>query len=145
MFDNIETIFDDKERLLKKLKKHTYVQYMEEFRSAYGHFFDEMTELIENSDDKERDLKLISDTLIEAVNNRFSKNGKIKGRVMADLNFYMIYYTFPAILLTEKECADEIAAAICTKWGESFKDSKIGYTTYEKLLGAFKTKIWGIF
>ena len=57
----------------------------------------------------------------------------------------MIYFVFPAILLTEHESANDIADAICKKWGETFKDSKIGYTTYDKLYESFRNQIFGIF
>lgn len=57
----------------------------------------------------------------------------------------MIYYVFPGILKTDYENASMIADGICTEWGETFKDSKIGYTDYDTLYQSFKEKIFGIF
>ena len=76
---------------------------------------------------------------------RYEKNGKIKGSLQADLNFFMIYYVFPAILMTQSDHAKLMADTLCETWGKSFKGGKIGYTDYETLHKSFKEKIFGIF
>ena len=83
----------------------------------------------------------------ESVEHEFasSKNGRISGPLQLDLNFFMIYYVFPAILMTEHEDAVLIADQIRDEWGNRFKDSKIQYTDYDSLYGAFREKIFGIF
>ena len=65
--------------------------------------------------------------------------------VQTDLNFFMIYYVFPAILLTEHDDAKLIADHLCSRWGEKFKNSKIQYTDYDSLYVSFREKIFGIF
>ena len=62
-----------------------------------------------------------------------------------DLNFFMIYYVFPAILMTQYDDAKLMADTLCETWGNSFKGAKIGYTDYETLHESFKEKIFGIF
>lgn len=57
----------------------------------------------------------------------------------------MIYYVFPAILMTEYKDAKIIADHLRDEWGRRFKDSKIEYTDYDSLYGAFREKIFGIF
>ena len=69
----------------------------------------------------------------------------MNGRTQADLNFFMIYYVFPAILLVENENVTLIADAIRDEWRKAFKNSQISYTDYESLLGSFREKIFGIF
>ena len=61
------------------------------------------------------------------------------------MNFFMIYYVFPAILMTRSACADQVAKAVRDQWSRSFKNSDIGYTDYDSLLGAFNEKIFGLF
>ena len=89
--------------------------------------------------------KEISKVFIAAVKERFEKKGKIKGYIQMDLNFFMIYYVFPAILMTQHEEAKLIADTLCEDWGNSFKDSKIGYTDYDTIYNSFKEKIFGLF
>ena len=62
-----------------------------------------------------------------------------------DLNFFMIYYVFPAILMTQSDNAKMMADTLCETWGKSFKDSKIAYTDYDSLYSSFREKIFGIF
>ncbi len=145
MLQQIETIFEDMEAMLKRIKKKTYEPRMNDFRDKYGHYFTEMTEYVDGKEDKEAAVAEVADAFIMAVKNHFEVKGKIGGRKQVDMNFFMIYYVFPAILLTEHPEADNLAKSICALWGDTFKDSKIGYTTFEKLNGAFRNKILGIF
>lgn len=145
MLDKVECIFDKMVPMLKKVKKKNYEQRMNDFREEYGHYIQEMIEYVENQEDKETAVGTIADVFVDKVKQSAQVNGKIGGRKQADMNFFMIYYVFPAILLTEHEEADNIAGAICKKWGATFKDSNIGYTTFEKLNESFRNKIFGIF
>ena len=145
MLNQVESIFDDMIAMLKKIKKKTYEPRMKDFRERYGHYFTEMTEYLDRMEDKEQAAQDVADAFVAAVKSHAEVKGKIGGRKQVDMNFFMIYYVFPAILLTEHENADDIAQAICKKWGKTFKDSNIGYTTYEKLNESFRNKIFGIF
>ena len=145
MLNQVESIFDDMAAMLKKIKKKTYEPRMKDFRERHGHYFTEMTEYLDSMEDKEQAAQDVADAFVEAVKAHAEVKGKIGGRKQVDMNFFMIYYVFPAILLTEHENAKDIADAICKKWGKTFKDSNIGYTTYEKLNESFRNKIFGIF
>ena len=59
--------------------------------------------------------------------------------------YFMIYYVFPAVLLVERDSKDLIASSIQEAWAAKFKDSNIGYTSYDKIYGGFREKIFGIF
>lgn len=146
MLEKIETIFDNKETMMKHLKKAGYIQNMEEFRNKHGHYFDEMVSLVDSADDKAQAAKEIADNFTGKVKqanlNRF---GRVMGKTQADLNLFMVYYVFPAILLTENQSAKEVCDAICTSWALTFPKNNIGYTTYEALVPQFKEKIFGIF
>lgn len=145
ILQGVETIFDDMLAMMKNLKKVRYEKYMEEFRDKYGHFFTEMTSYVEGADDPGTAASEIAISFVDSVQNRYTVKGKIKSRTQADLNFFMIYYTFPAILLTKSPTSTLIADTICAEWGKRFKNSNIGYTTYEKIHDSFRTKILGIF
>lgn len=145
MLEQVSCIFDNKEAMLKKIKKKNYETRMKEFQEQYGHFFTEMTDYMESKEDKAEAAAEIADAFISDVQNRFQKKGKIGGRTQVDMNFFMIYFFFPALLLTKHEDAKTVADAVCKKWGKTFKDSNIGYTTYEKLNDSFRNKIFGIF
>ena len=145
MLNQVESMFDNMVGMLKKIKKKTYEPRMKGFRVKYNNYFTEMTEYMDSMEDKQQAAEDIADAFVAAVRAGAEKNGKIGGRKQVDMNFFMIYYVFPAILLTEHENAKEIADAICAKWGKTFKNSEIGYTTYEKLYDSFRNKIFGIF
>lgn len=147
MLEQVGSIFEQMIPMLKKLKQKTYEPRMQEFRETYGHFYQEMTDYIDSQDEKEAAIDLVAATFVQQVQKTATEQGKgkISGRRQVDMNFFMIYFGFPALLLTEHPQADALAGAICKKWGETFKDSQIGYTTFEKLNGSFRNKIFGIF
>lgn len=146
MLDHVETMFDSIPDMLKKLKKRSYESNMELFRKRNASYFDEIIQYVETQENKEEASATVAGLLADAAERRFAgSNGKIKPRQQADLNFFMIYYTFPAILLTENENADLIDKSICNEWARRFKDSKISYTDYDSIYNTFNEKILGIF
>lgn len=140
-------MFDDMKNMMKHLKKKNYEKNMEKFIQEYGHYFSEMTEYVSNAQDKEIAAKEVADCFANDVQEKFAagRKNKIPQYMQADLNFFMIYYVFPAILKTEHAECKLIADAICSEWGARFKDSKIGYTDYDTLYSSFREKIFGIF
>lgn len=144
MLDYVEKMFDGMEYMIHDLRKPSYQKNMEIFREKNGHFFREMIQYVEQSTDKEAAAKEIADCITDAVNNSFTKKGKIHSRTQVDLNFFMIYYVFPAILLTESEDATLIADHIRDTWAAKFKNSNIQYTDYDRIYGSFHNKLFGI-
>lgn len=144
MLYQIETMFDDMEKKTRKLKKQKYEEIMETFMADNEAYFLEMETYLAK-ENPEAAAKEISKTIIDAVKSRYEVKGKIKGTVQTDLNFFMIYYVFPAILKRGHEQAKLLADTLCETWGNSFKDSKIGYTDYDTLYNSFREKIFGIF
>lgn len=147
MLDHVEIVFNNMKPMMKKLKKASYKQNMDGFVEDYGHYFREMTELTENAENKDQVAKEIAKVFVESVERKFAspKNGRIGGPLQLDLNFFMIYYVFPAILMTEHKDAVLIADHLRDEWGNRFRDSKIQYTDYDTLYGAFREKIFGLF
>lgn len=144
MLDQVESIFDNMLDMMKKLKKTSYEVNMKTFREVHGHYFEEMTQYVEKSKDREAAAAEVAQVFIDAVTKRFSVKGKIRSRTQADLNFFMIYYFFPALLLTENEARDLVARSIRDKWASSFKESNINYADYDKIYSGFREKIFGI-
>ena len=145
MLENIELIFTDQEQMLKKLKKSSYEANMERFRREQGHFIDEMINTVKEAEDKDAASSVVGKAFADGVFDVFSVKGKINGRKQADMNFFMIYYVFPAILLTNEECADSLCTGIKDAWNSRFRDTNISYTDYDSLYNAFRNKIFGIF
>ncbi len=147
MLENVETMFDNMRDMLKKLKKKSYEDNMEQFLKKNDHYFQEMTEYMDATDEKEKAAGEIAAILGQCVEDTFGKGAKkkIPSSTQADINFFMIYYVFPAILKTGHGDCRLLADGICTEWKERFKNSAISYTDYDSLYGAFKEKVFGIF
>lgn len=146
MLQGIETIFENKAKMIGHLKKKSYEENTEAFLKKNGHYFHEMAEYVGQAEDKQAAAQEIGECLVKAVEMQFSnKKGKIDAHTQVDLNFFMIYYVFPSILSVEHEDVKIIADGVCKVWGKSFKDSNIQYTDYDTLYGAFRDKIFGIF
>lgn len=145
MLEGVEKIFENMQTMMKKLKKASYEKNMIGFREEHGHYFSEMMEYMEAAEDKEGAAKEIASDFVDRVERNYTVRGKINGRVQADLNFFMIYYTFPAILMTGSDHAKMVADAVCGEWGDRFRNSRINYADYDTIHSGFREKILGIF
>lgn len=144
MLHHAEMMFDDMKYMIHNLRKPSYKRNMEVFREKNGHYFQEMVQYTKQGMDKKAAAKEIADCITDAVKDRFSKRGKINSRTQTDLNLFMIYYVFPAILLTESEDATLIADTMRDTWAAKFKNSNIQYADYDRIYGAFQERIFGI-
>ena len=144
MLQQVESIFENMAPMLKGLKKKSYETNMKAFREKNNEFFFGLMDQLKMGN-KEVIAKHLSNSFVMAVKQIFEKNGKIKGKLQMDLNFFMIYYVFPSILMTQSDDAKLMADTLCETWGNSFKDGKIGYTDYDTLYESFKEKIFGLF
>ena len=148
MLEQAGTMFDNMEAMMYRLKKKAYKERMGEFREKNQEILAEMTELVERAEESERD-EMAAQTakaFADAVEARFAKRGKISGRSQMDINLFMIYFVFPAILLTQSEYAGLLADAVRDEWRGRFRDSaQINYTTYEEIYSTFQGKVLGLF
>ncbi len=145
MLQGIEGIFQDMQIMMKKLKKATYEKNMNAFLEENRHYFDEMAFYVAGAEDKEKAAGEIAKDFADKVEQKNTVKGRINGRLQADMNFFMIYYVFPAVLMADEVNGKLTADAICREWGARFKDSKIGYADYDTIYGGFREKIFGIF
>lgn len=147
MLEQAANMLENHKEMTNRLTRKKYEENMKAFRAEYGAVLAEMTVYTESAADKEAAAGEVAAAFTDAVQDAFAspKNGKIKGYLQVDLNLFMIYYVFPALLLTEHEDAKLIANAICKTWNKRFHDCNISYTDYETLLDGFCNKIFGIF
>lgn len=146
MLRNLETMFENMDDMIRNLKKKSYENHMMQFLEKNGHFFREMTDYVEASENKQDAAAEIAQRVGESVERRFSQGirRKVPSYVQADVRFFMIYYVFPALLKTEHEQCRLIADSICKEWKNRFKRSTIGYTDYDSLYESFREKAFGI-
>lgn len=145
MLQGIETIFDNKNEMLKHLKKKSFEENTKKFLAQNGHFFREMAEYTAQAEDKAAAAGEIGECIVKAVQGKFAnKHGKIDGRTQIDLNFFMIYYVFTNILRSGED-GQMIAEGVRDAWSKSFKDGDIQYTDYDSLYNSFREKIFGLF
>ena len=146
MLEQAGTMFDNMEAMMYRLKKKAYRERMEQFREKNGAVLAEMTDFVEQAANRDKAAAQMAKALADAVEERFAKRGKISGRSQMDINLFMIYFVFPAILLTQSECAGLLADAVRDEWRRRFRDSaQLGYTTYEEIYNTFQEKFLGLF
>ena len=146
MLNGVSQIFDNMSQMMKKLKKKSYEKNFAEFQSLAGQYLLEMTTYMTKASDKEAMAKELAVAFADDLDAKYEgPKKKIKGAILTDINFFMIYYVFPAILKTEHEEADTLATAICEEWASRHTNAPQGYTDYDTLYGSFKEKIFGIF
>lgn len=169
-------MFDDMEDMLNFIRKKVYGDRMDAFRRKNAQLLAEMVGFVEQAEtqnevavQKEAEVQnktevqeeaevqtepegrkkaaaQVAKAFADAVEARFAKRGKISSRRQMDINLFMIYYVFPAVLLTESACAVSVADALRDEWRGRFRDSaQLDYTTFEELNGSFRTKILGMF
>lgn len=145
MLERVESMFDNMLSMMKKLKKASYEKNMKEFRANYGHYFEEMTNCVEQREDKESAAKEVGESFVKAIDDAYAVKGKFKSHTEANLNLFLIYYVFPAILLTENPYAETVANGIRDAWRIKTKNDKFQYADYNKIYSSFREKIFGIF
>ena len=131
--------------LLKRLKKKRYEENMEWLRENYGHYFKEMTELMEKAEDKEKMSAEIATAILDAADKKLRRWGRIPGYAEVNLTFFMIYYIFPAILLEESPYSTALADALQEAFRKRFKNENIRYADYQTIHDGFNEKILGLF
>ena len=140
---DISDIFENRNKMMYKLSKERYEQNMEEFEAENGQLIRDLLSEVGNSEDREATLQEISTSCVEQIFAKFSKLGRIKKTIQMELELFMIYYLFPAILRTNDENAAVLCDSIRDGWNKRFKKN-IDYTDYDTLLTGFVTKIFGM-
>ena len=108
-----ERMFENKKKMLKRLKKQTYEVYFAQFQTEYAKQLEEITAYAADAADKQAAVTEIGTWFTDGVLKRFaSGKKKIPSYEQADLNLFLIYYVFPAFLKTGHPDAEQIVRAI---------------------------------
>ncbi|MCM1266620.1 MAG: hypothetical protein NC302_01835 [Bacteroidales bacterium] len=158
MLEQAGSMFDDMEAMLNRIRKKVYEERMTYFCEKNAQLLAEMTGYVERAKEQsEAETKeqvqrrdeaaaQSAKAFVDAVEARFAGRGKISGRTQMDLNLFMIYYVFPAILLTESVCAEALADAVRDEWRARFGDGgQIDYASFAELNDSFRKKFLGLF
>lgn len=144
MLQGIENIFADREEMLQSLKKQSYETRMRDFLAEHGHYFVEMKEYVDQAEDGEKAAIEIGECIAHAAGTCKNKKGKLDAKTKSQLNLFMVYYVFPAIL-KQGEGSKVLADGVLKVWRTVFKNKEMQYTDYETLYHGFREKIFGIF
>ena len=135
---NVEKLFEDAGKLSKVNNKKAYEANIEMFKSNR---YELLNDLVDADDSQ---LQSQAKQLCEDVTAAFKKFGKVRGGDLMNLNYFMIFYVFPAIQQNEeKEKSIRICDILRDTWNQHFK-SNISYADYDTLLEGFQTKIFGV-
>lgn len=148
MLEQAGTMFDNMEAMMDRMKKKAYRERMGQFREKNEAIFTEMNDFVEQAEEHRRNeaAAQTAKALADAVEARFARRGKISRKSQMDINLFMIYFVFPAILLTQSEYAGMLADAVRDEWRGRFRDSaQLNYTTYEEIYSTFQEKFLGLF
>jgi len=131
---NVDGIFEDVARLSKVHTKKDYEAMMKVFKEKRYVYLADLVNA--------EDVSATAEAFCQDVENSFKKFGKVRGGDLMNLNYFMIYYIFPALLDTE-ENGKELCDTINDVWNKHF-GANISYTDYDSLMEGFRTKIFGI-
>ena len=132
---NISKIFESYEPFSRITTKKEYENRMNTFQAERYAYLKELTEAT--------DTVAASNAFCDGVHEAFKKFGKVRTGTLMDLNCFLIYYIFPAILKNEGERAATICDTLRDTWNSRFK-CDINYTDYDSLMIGFKKKLLGI-
>ena len=136
MNKHVKELFADYDHLLKNFKKKQYISNMEWFMDKWN---DVLTDTIVRESYKEDCEEFV--TQVESIYSRFGKLGKLK---KIDLGLFMVYFIFPAILLTKQDKAAELADCLVETWNNKM-GTEIEYLNYDDIVNNFNDKMFGIF
>ena len=145
MAERIELVFADTKLMLGRLGKAAYEKNMTRFRQDKGYIFREMIEEIEKTDDKTAAAAEAGKKFADDVFETFAKGGRIGSRKQADVDVFMIYYVFPAILLTSEDHGKTICDSLRDTWNAKFPGKNLDYADYNTLYNSFREKLFGFF
>jgi len=137
---DISVIFENQYIMMRKLNKALYEQRMNQFRDDYGSLINDLLSEVKESEDAPT---RVGSTAVDQIFASYEKRGKIKKTLQMELELFMIYFLFPAILLTQDSHATVLCDCIRDSWNTKFSKN-INYTDYQTMYDGFVTKIFGV-
>ena len=140
---DISIIFENDIIMMRKLNKKLYEKNMTTFREKYGELIDSLLAEIADGAEPEKLSGEVGERCVNQIFAAFEKRGKMKKAVQMEKELYMIYYLFPAILLTGNDKASMLCDGIRDSWNAKF-GKNINYTDYDNIYAGFVNKLFGI-
>lgn len=128
-------IFSDCDYFLKRFNEDDYKYNMNLFRKKWN---DTLIQTIAAHSYEDASLEFVQQ--VKKVYTRFGRISKARKR---DLGLFMIYFLFPAILLTECEGAKIFCDVLLDTWNREL-DTSIVYMDYEEIAAGFNDKLLGM-
>lgn len=133
---HVKDIFSDCNYFLKKFDDESYKYNMELFRKKWNEIFVDTV--------LARNYEADSTSFVQQVKSIYARFGKISKSRKQELGLFMIYYVFPAILLTEQEDASKLCDALVAIWNAEM-ETNITYEGYNEISSSFNDKLLGMF
>lgn len=141
--DDIRNIFNDRESLLKEFKKDSYEEAFNRFGNANAETFHKIVLGISAEGDGQEQMAGICGLFTRAAADLLDaapSKGK-REELQMKLNMFMATYVLPTILENKNENCKELTQMLCKSWGDSFKNSSIKASTYDKIKEGFRSKL----
>lgn len=132
---HVKEIFSDCSYFLKRFDDENYKYNMELFRKKWNGTF--VDTILANNYDAD------SASFVSQVKVLYTRFGKLKQSRRQELGLFMIYYVFPAIILTECENAGSLCDVLLASWNKEM-ETDITYMNYEEILATFNDKLLGM-
>jgi len=136
MDKQVKEIFKDYEYMLKKFRRKDYIENMKAFRTKWDGLISSTIEA--------GNFEAVSENFVQNVISIYTKWGRISKIRKMDLGLFMVYFVFPAILLSEKSGAEELCNTLLATWNEKM-NSNIEYMKYDDIVAGFNDKMFGMF
>lgn len=136
MDKNVKQMFSDCNYFLKKFNDEDYKYNMKLFREKWNKTFVETIVL--------RNYEADSLSFVSQVKTLYTRFGKVNKSRKQDLSLFMIYFVFPAILLTDEAEAKELCDVLLMTWNKEM-GTDISYTNYDDILANFNDRMFGMF
>ena len=136
-------LFLDASNSQSKFRRKLYEDAFKTYYEKHKEVFDEIIKMCEEAEDEDSVIEELAAIIPEYAHEKLNQiRGKRKrDSEILNYNLDMITYVFPAIAYGKNEHCIKLADKILEKWNQPPIETKIQWTTYEKLKGGFKTRL----
>ena len=143
--EKFHSLYNSAEEQLPYFKRNLYEQAFKKYCDTNKQIFDEINSELEGKDEEivtsyNSDFAEKFVGIFKAEYDQISKKGK-KSSYVTNHNSPLVIYIFPAIISYSAKWCRPLVEAIVAEWNKNFKETSIGYGTYEDIKSGFKTKL----
>lgn len=141
--DCVGSLFQDIEKTVKGFQRNEYEDAFQAYLIAQQEALQAIRQTMQSAEDAGRAAQEVAELIVargkevmEEQGNRLnSKN------IQMTLNMYTVTFVLPAILSLDQKAYTALTEQICTRWAETFKDSRIQAADFESLNSGFRRKL----